>query len=112
MKATQQGFNPEYSEDAPSLENISALAGPAIIEFGTPWCGHCQAARAAIEEALSGHPQLPHIKVYDGKGKPLGRAFKVKLWPTLIMLMDGEEQVRLVRPTEVEEIRKALSSIA
>ena len=111
MKAEQQGFNPDYSPEAPTPDEIAALPGAALLEFGAPWCGHCQAARAAIEEALSDHPQLPHIKVYDGQGKPLGRAFRVKLWPTLIMLLNGEEQARLVRPTKTDEVRKALSSI-
>ena len=111
MKATQQGFNPEYSEEAPSADEVAAISGPAILEFGTPWCGHCKAARAVIEEALAEHPHLPHIKVYDGKGKRLGRAFGVKLWPTLILLKNGEEQARLVRPTRTGEIRDALASI-
>lgn len=112
MKAERKGFNPEYSEDAPTPDEIHALPGPAILEFGAPWCGHCQVARPAVEQALAEHPQLPHIKVYDGKGKTLGRAFRVKLWPTLIMLVDGEEKSRVVRPTTAEEIRKVLSSIA
>ena len=110
MNAIQKGFNPEYSEEAPMAEDIIALPGPAILEFGAPWCGHCRAAQDAIKEALAYHPDLPHIKVYDGKGKRLGRAFKVKLWPTLIMLQDGEERGRVVRPTAVEEVRQLLCS--
>jgi len=50
-----------------------------------------------------------HIKIYDGKGKRLGRAFRVKLWPTLILLHDGEEMDRLVRPSTADEIRRLIN---
>ena len=109
MKSNQLGFTPDYTEDSPTLEQISGLVGDAILEFGVPWCGHCQAARPAVHEALSEHSKLPHIKVYDGKGKPLGRAFGVKLWPTLILLHDGAEVARLVRPSVTEEVRELLA---
>jgi thioredoxin 1 len=51
-----------------------------------------------------------HIKVEDGKGKPLGRSFRVKLWPTLVFLRDGAVVTQLVRPT-VEEVRAGLVAV-
>ncbi|MFT5711139.1 MAG: thioredoxin 1 [Halioglobus sp.] len=110
MKASSMGFNPVYVEDEPALEQVSALATDAILEFGTPWCGHCQAASPAIEEVLKEQAGLLHIKVYDGKGKALGRAFAVKQWPTLILLRDGREVKRLVRPLHTDEVRQMLAS--
>ena len=47
---------------------------------------------------------MRHIKVEDGKGRPLGRSFKVKLWPTLVYLENGVEVGRVVRPNNVAEI--------
>jgi len=110
MKASNKGFNPVYSEDAPTDEDISAFSGEAIIEFGAPWCGHCQTAQIAVQEALNEHEDLLHIKVYDGKGKKLGRVFKVKLWPTLIKLQDGKEVARLVRPTHADDVHTLLAT--
>jgi len=109
MKSSRYGFNPQYGEDAPALEALRALEGRALLEFGTPWCGHCQAALPAVSDVLGEHPELLHIKVFDGTGQPLGRAFEVKLWPTLILLHDGQEVARLVRPLQAEEVRKLLS---
>ncbi|MFT7054359.1 MAG: thioredoxin 1 [Psychromonas sp.] len=109
MKSSQMGFNPDYAEDAPTLEQISGFGGDAVLEFGAPWCGHCQAARPAVQEVLSEHSKLPHIKVVDGKGKTLGRAFRVKLWPTLILLHDGKEVARLVRPLHADEVRQLVA---
>lgn len=109
MQANPTGFNTHYAEDTATLEQVRNLAGDAILEFGAPWCGHCQAAQAAVEEAMIGHNNVPHIKVYDGKGKRLGRAFKVKLWPTVIKLHNGEEVARLVRPLLANEIKQLMA---
>lgn len=100
-----------YSADAPSRDQVDALEGPAVVEFGTNWCGHCRAAQPAIQEAMSGHPEIRHLKVEDGKGRPLGRSYQVKLWPTLIFLKDGEEMARVVRPQGATEIEQGLASI-
>ena len=100
------GFNPEYTETPPTLDQLSSLLGDAILEFGTPWCGHCLAARPAVQEVLAEQSKQPHIKIYDGKGKTLGRAFRIKLWPTLILLRDGQEVARIVRPLHANEVRQ------
>jgi thioredoxin 1 len=111
MKAAQKGYNPEYSEDAPTLDEVKEFKGKALIEFGAPWCGHCQAAQPHAQEVLGEQAALTHIKVFDGKGKPLGRAFKVKLWPTFILLHNGKEIDRLSRPNNSQQLQQLLSSI-
>jgi thioredoxin len=105
------GSNAEYAEETFTFAQISKLSGDTLLEFGAPWCGHCQAASSAINEVVSEHSGLRHIKIYDGKGKRLGRAFKVKLWPTLILLHDGNEVARLVRPLRSDEVRELMSKI-
>jgi thioredoxin 1 len=109
MNTIPTGFNPDYAEEAPTLEQVSALSGYALLEFGAPWCGHCQAAQPAVQKVLAEHSDLPHIKIYDGKGEPLGRAFRVKLWPTFIMLHDGKEVARLVRPLRSDQVRQLVT---
>ncbi len=109
MTTIQTGFNPGYAEEEPTPEQVSGWAGDAILEFGAPWCGFCQAAQPAIREVLDTYSGLKHVKVYDGKGKPLGRFFRVKLWPTLILLRDGREVGRSVRPSSAQEIRQLVA---
>lgn len=88
------------------------MPGPTLLEFGVDWCPHCQAAQAPLSSALTGQPAIRHVKIEDGPGRPLGRFFRVKLWPTLICLQDGHEVARLVRPTGVEAISEALDKLA
>jgi len=100
-----------YQNPGPGRTEIDALAGATLLEFGTGWCGHCQAAQPLIGQALQGRGGVQHIKVEDGSGRPLGRSFRVKLWPTLVFLKDGQEVARLVRPQDAAAITEALASI-
>ena len=100
-----------YAEVEPKREEVDAMPGPTLVEFGSPWCGHCRRAQPLIAEALAAHASVRHIKVADASGKRLGRSFKVKLWPTLVFLRDGKEVAKLVRPGSTEEIKEALSQI-
>jgi len=93
-------------------EQLDALPGATVVEFGTAWCGYCQAARPLIDQALAEHPEVRHVQVEDGKGKRLGRSFGVKLWPTLVVVHDGAEVARVVRPRDVGELRAALAALA
>lgn len=102
----------DYTQDAPTREQIDATKGPLVLEFGVGWCGFCSAAQPAISSALVRHPELPHLKVEDGPGRALGRSFRVKLWPTLVFLRDGQELSRVVRPSDAQAIEEALAQIA
>ena len=100
-----------YSSDAPARAEVDAMAGSTVLEFGTDWCGICQSAQHIIDSALAAHAPLRHLKIEDGRGRPLGRSFGVKLWPTLVMLQDGREVARVVRPGSAREIADALAQL-
>src|SRR5258705_8858724 len=87
-----------YETTEPTREAIDALRGAALIEFGSPGCGYCRQAQPLIASALARHPAVRHLKIADAKGRPPGRSYGVKLWPTLVFLRDGEGVERLPPP--------------
>jgi thioredoxin 1 len=78
------------------------MTGLVVLEFGADWCPHCQAIQPFVADMLAKHPQVRHIRVEDGRGKPLGRSFRVKLWPTLVFMKDGQVLSQAVRPASEE----------
>jgi thioredoxin 1 len=57
---------------------------------------------------LQSGPALLHQRIEDGPGRALGRSFKVKLWPTLVLMYQGQELARMVRPTQMEQVQALL----
>lgn len=101
-------YSETYAPSEPARTDVDGWEGATLIEFGAPWCGHCQGAQVHIAKAMAQQPQLRHLKVEDGPGRPLGRSFRVKLWPTLVLMRDGEELGRVVRPQTANEIADLL----
>ena len=104
-------MNEVYAATEPARIEIDALDGATLLEFGSPTCGHCRAAQPLLASAMADHPRVRHLKIADGSGRPLGRSFRVKLWPTLVFLSNGRETARLVRPDGASAIGSALEQI-
>lgn len=102
----------DYQNPGPTREEVDATSGPLVLEFGTGWCGYCQGAQPYITAALAERADVSHMKVEDGPGRPLGRSFCVKLWPTVIALQDGKEVSRVVRPESTDQVQQALAALS
>ncbi|MEY4651944.1 MAG: hypothetical protein RI884_525 [Pseudomonadota bacterium] len=100
-----------YTPETLTRDQADTLQGTTVLEFGANWCSWCQGAQPAITQALQGHARLRHLKIEDGKGRPLGRSYGVKLWPTLVFLREGQEVARVVRPADGAALRDALSRL-
>ena len=100
-----------YVTPPPTRDEIDAMPGSVVVQFGTDWCGYCQRAEPLIANALADFPDVAHLCIEDGKGRPLGRSFGVKLWPTLICLVDGREVARVTRPGDASVVSQALAEM-
>ena len=105
------GYTADYADVEPTRAEIDAIAGPLLLEFGAPWCPHCQVVQPTLAELLERFPEVRHIKIYDGKGQPLGRSFRVKLWPNLVFMREGRVVQQLARPSE-QDVRDGIGAIA
>ena len=99
-------FTPE-----PTREDVDAMRGAVLLEFGINECPHCQLAQPLIADALKRHPEVRHLRIEDGKGRRLGRSFAVKLWPALIFMKDGQEVARVIRATTQPEVDAGFSKL-
>ena len=108
---TLSAMNAKYAAPEPSRDEVERLPGPAMLEFGSRGCGYCRAAEPLAAAALAGHPGVRHIRIEDARGRPLGRSFNIKLWPTFVFLRNGREAARLVRPRDEQAIAAALAGI-
>ena len=94
-------YMPESTAE-PEREAVDQMPGLVVLEFGASWCPHCQAAQPTLKAELDRRPQVTHLKIEDGRGKVLGRTYRVKLWPNLVLLRDGQILAQLARPSDLE----------
>jgi thioredoxin 1 len=94
----------------PTRAEVDSWSGTTVLEFGASWCPICQGARPKIDRALADAQGIRHQWIEDGPGRPLGRSYRIKLWPTLVLLRDGVEVGRVVRPTSEADVRDLLAT--
>lgn len=97
-------------EREPTQDEVDQMKGLVLLEFGASWCGHCQATAPQRDALLDAHPEITHILIEDGPGRPLGRSFRVKLWPTFVFLRDGEVVRQVSRP-DPDELREGFETL-
>lgn len=102
----------EYLEpgETPTREEVNRMPGLVLLEFGTAWCGFCRAAAPSVAGLLRDNPSVRHVKVEDGPGLPLGRSFRVRLWPNFVLLKDGAVVRQLARPG-AHELKEAFAAL-
>lgn len=80
--------------------------GKVLIDFYTEWCGHCRIVQPVVEELSVKYADSVLVaKVDADTEKELADRYGIKIYPTIVVLEDGEEIARKIgaHPIEVFE---------
>ena len=93
-----------YSADAPTREEVDAMQGAVVIEFGTSWCGWCRGAQPHIAQALAAGARMVRL---DNMDLPtLNEAVRLNRDRAILEISGGVtlETVRALAETGVDRI--------
>ena len=78
-------YDRTYDNPEPPRDDVDEWQGPAVLEFGTSWCGYCQGAQRDIESARRlGATEVVFFPGYDTDELSLERYFELlELMPRL-----------------------------
>lgn len=80
-----------------------------LLDFTATWCGPCQQMNPIISRLK--RQGYPVRKVDVDRERQLAQQFNVRSMPTFILVVDGQEQKRIVGMTSESQLRRMLSQI-
>ncbi|XP_006459384.1 hypothetical protein AGABI2DRAFT_191372 [Agaricus bisporus var. bisporus H97] len=74
--------------DQSNFDKVVGKGKPALVEFFAPWCGHCKNLAPTYEQLADAFAHAKDKVIIakvdaDGAGKPIGKKYDVKGYPTL-----------------------------
>lgn len=91
-----------------NFEDLLKEDGVMVIDFWASWCMPCLALKPVIEEIENEMKDIKFGSVNVEENIELARRFRVTSIPTLIILINGKEEDRIVGYFPKEEIKERL----
>ncbi len=77
-----------------------------LLDFYATWCGPCQRLSPVLEEISNEENKVKIIKINEAENEELMEKYNVNMFPTIIIVKDGEEQERIVGYVEKETLKQ------
>ncbi len=81
-------------EDFDELVIAASHKTPVLIDLWAEWCSPCLVIAPLLKQLVAEHKgliQLAKIEVDEGENMKLAGRYQVRGFPTIIMIIDGEE---------------------
>jgi putative thioredoxin len=85
---------------------------PVIVDFWADWCSPCIYIAPALKKVVQAHDgglMLAKLEVDEGENMKLAGRYKVRGFPTVILIQNGEERGRFSGARPAHEIEKFLT---
>lgn len=85
-------------------ELVLSSEQPVLLDFYAPWCGPCSLLNPVLDEIAAENPNIRVCKINIDTEHALSSRYKVFRIPTLLVMRDGAEQMRIVGARPKEEL--------
>jgi len=95
--------------DSNYIAEVVNSAVPVLVDFSAVWCGPCQRLAPTVHEVAeeaAGTYKVCEVDVDEAPG--LVQQFRIMSVPTLVVMSEGKEAVRMVGGQSKEQILAAL----
>ena len=99
-------------ESAAELDKLLAYNKPMFVKFFAPWCGHCQQAAPAFEQAANETSDVLFVKINGEAAPDLTQKYGVQGYPAFKMMTPTKGVVDVNMPDRsVHSMHKAATEL-
>ena len=98
--------------DAQFVEEVLESELPVLVDFWAPWCGPCRSVLPVLDQlAPEMEGKLRIVKINVDEESEAAQAYGVLSVPTLILIKDKKELVRMIGAKTKEQLVATLSPL-